>query len=370
MPELLAAASILVAIAGGVSLLLALPAVALAETLGESDAASRARTWLAALILPAVAGAIAAVWALSLQAQGLAASPHLGGQRPHLCLLPLLNAPAGAYRLRIFPWFALALVALGGLRLILGAFTSHLLRRLVLVSGAPLAQSRDGAAGAHLLRARADLLAVHLAAPTSFCAGLLRPVAVVSSALVGRLDPEHLQAVAAHELAHVRRRDNLAGLLADACMALLVFLPTTHYFRQQWRAASEAAADDAALGIGVHRQALCEALEQVERARQRRSPERPSLIALLIPPPATTTQRIRRLVAQGATAAWEEAACGDVLPQEGAWPDPHDTGLRRALPWVAFAVGVVAAALLVLVSRQSVEDSLYCAAEQITKAAR
>ena len=64
------------------------------------------------------------------------ASPHLGGQRPHLCLLPLFNAPAGAYRLRVFCWFALALVALAALRLISGAFSSHLLRRLVVASGA------------------------------------------------------------------------------------------------------------------------------------------------------------------------------------------------------------------------------------------
>lgn len=370
MPELLAAASILVAIAGALSLLLALPAVALAETLGESDAAGRARTWLAALILPVVAGGAAAAWALALNAQGLTASPHLGGQRPHLCLLPLLNAPAGAYRLRVFSWFALALVALGALRLVFGALTSHILRRLVLVSGAPLAQSLDGAADTPLFQGRADLLAVALAAPTSFCAGLLRPVAVISSALMGRLDPQHLQAVAAHELAHVRRRDNLAGLLADACMALLIFLPTTHYYRQQWRAAAEAAADDVALAIGVGRQALREALEEVERARHRRSPQRPSLISLLIPPLATTTQRIRRLIAEGATAAWEEAACGDVLPHERAQPGPREARLRRALPWVALAVGAAAVALLLLASRQSVEDSLYCAAQQLTRAAR
>ena len=79
MPELLAAASILVAMAGAVSLLLALPAAAVAETAGEADAASRARTWLAVLILPPLAGVLAAVWALSLHAQGLVASPHLGG---------------------------------------------------------------------------------------------------------------------------------------------------------------------------------------------------------------------------------------------------------------------------------------------------
>ena len=56
MPQLLAGAGILVATAGAVSLLLLLPAMALAETAGERNAAGRAGIWLAALLLPPAAG--------------------------------------------------------------------------------------------------------------------------------------------------------------------------------------------------------------------------------------------------------------------------------------------------------------------------
>ncbi len=380
MPELLAAASILVAIAGALSLLLALPAVALVETVGEADAASRARTWLAALILPPIAGGIAACWALILHAQGLMASPHLGGQRPHLCLLPLFNAPAGAYRLRVFCWFALALVALAALRLISGAFSSHLLRRLVVASGAifhgngphedPATAGDEAGPSSLTSRASDDLLAVELMVPTSFCAGLLRPLAVISSALLDSLGAEHLRAIAAHELGHARRRDNLAGLIADACTALLVLLPTAHFYRQQWRAAAEAAADDQALLSGVGAEALLEALETAERTRHRRQPQRLSLISLLVPPPAITTQRIRRLAGEVRLSRAEGMASGDLPSEARSSAGAREMRWRRALPWIALAVGVGALALLVLVSRQSVEDSLYCAAEQLVKAVR
>ncbi len=392
MPELLAAASILVAIAGALSLLLALPAVALVETVGEADAASRARTWLAALILPPIAGSIAACWALMLHAQGLMASPHLGGQRPHLCLLPLSNAPAGAYRLHMFCWFALALVALAVLRLISGAFTSHLLRRLVVASGAgisdlgpqtsdlgpPTTDQKHGTNDDLAVGRRSEVggrrsdhaLVVDLVVPTSFCAGLLRPVAVISSALLDSLGAEHLRAIIAHELGHATRRDNLAGLIADACTALLVLLPTAHFYRQQWRAAAEAAADDQALLSGVGAEALLEALETAERTRHRRQPQRLSLISLLVPPPATTTQRIRRLAGEARLSSAEGIASGDLPSEARSSAGAREMRWRQVLPWIALAVGVGALALLVLVSRQSVEDSLYCAAEQLIRASR
>jgi Zn-dependent protease with chaperone function len=287
-------------------------------------------------------GLIAAACALWLQAQGLVASPHLGGARPHLCLVPLLQAPAGAYRLRLFAWIALVLVALALVRLIAGAFTSHLLRRLAVASGASPSRpvGREG-----------NVLVVSLGTPTSFCAGLLRPVVVLSSDLLDGLDPGQMGAVAAHELGHARRHDNLAALIADVCTILLAFMPTAHYYRQQWRAASEAAADDAALAGGVPPSALREALEGVQRAQQRRRPGPLSLLSLLIPPPDVSAQRLQRLAAR-----------------EHATPrSASEGGLRRALPWIVFAVGLAAVALFLLVSHQSVQDSLFCAAEQIAR---
>ncbi len=340
MPELLAAAGILVATAGATSLLLALPAVGLSETAGPSHAAHRARIWLAALVLPPLIGLIAAAAALGLYAEGLVASPHMGGQRPHLCLLGIYQAPAGAYRLNAFAWLCLILVALALARLIIGAATSHLLKRLVLSGGAPLPDAAPGCV----------VHEVRLSRPTSFSAGLFRPVIVLSTPLLQSLDAACVNAIIAHERAHCRRRDTLMSLLADASLTLLVLLPTAHYYRRQWLAASETAADDAALAAGVSPDDLRAALQAL-RGDAPRTVATPTLFSLLIPDLPVTDQRLARLAD---------------APDE----QPARTSDTRALFWAALALAVLTAALLLLTSSRSVQDTLFCAAEQLTRAAQ
>ena len=339
MPELLAAASIFVTTAGAVSLLLLLPTVGLAETAGEDDAAGRARAWLAALLVPPLVGLLAAGCALYLHSEGLVASPHLGGQRPHLCLLPVYSSAAGAYRLSVYAWLSLALVVVAVLRLIAGAVSSHLLRRLAAASGARVENAGPGCA----------VYEVGLSRATSFSVGLLRPVVVLSSPLLGALAPESVAAIIAHERAHCRRRDTLASLLADASTALLLPLPTVHYYRAQWRAASEAAADDAALAAGARREHLLDALEALGATRPVAGP--PSLAALLIPTPPVTQQRLRRLMREPG-------------------PQAHDTRPARALLWAIIVAILLFGLAMVLTSTRSVQDSLFCAAEQFTRATR
>jgi len=339
MALLLAGAGMLVATAAAVSLLMALPAAALAEAAGESNAAGRARVWLAALLVPPLAGLAAAIRALLLYAQGLGATPHLGGLRPHLCLLPMVNAPAGAFALRALAWLSLLLIAAAVLRVAAGAISGHLLRRMMIDSGAPLDPA--DAQGP-------PVLAVELRRPVSFTAGLLRPVIVISTALSGRLAPEELRAIIGHERAHARRRDNLLALLADGCATLLLLVPTAWYARRRLRAAIEQAADDEAVVRGVAPEALVGALRAVESAANG-VPRAPTLAALLIPEPAEPAQRRARL--QGEAPA-RSAADG------------------RAHALVATAVGVVLIAVLLLAARQPIEDSLFCAAEQLIAAVR
>lgn len=340
MPHLLAAAGVLVATAGAVSLLMLLPAVALAETFGEGKAARRAQVWLAASLIPPAAGLCAALAALWIHAQGIGASPHLGGQRPHLCLLPLLRAPGGAYRLELFTWIALGLTAFAVLRLMGGAVASHLLRRLVTTAGAPVAGGPPGC----------DLYLVQLSRPTSFNAGLLRPVVVTSTLLRDSLTDEAYDAVIAHERVHCARRDNLRGLVVDACTALLLPLPTVHHYRRQWRAAAEAAADDGALQLGATVEALLVALQALRRSASRPA-SAPSLASLLIPETPITDQRLARLRLAPA--------------------DEHKPGMRDSmvLPGVV-AAAVFLVVLLLLASTRSLQDTLFCAAEQLIRAAR
>ncbi len=341
MAALLAGAGILVATAAAASLLMALPAAALAETAGESNAAGRVRAWLAALVVPALVGLAAAVWALALHSQGTVASPHLGGLRPHLCLLPMLLAPAGAFALRAFAWLSLLLVAAALARIAMGAISGHLLRRMMLDSGAALdVPAQEGP----------TVLAVDLRRLTSFTAGLLRPVIVLSTSLRERLAAEELAAIIAHERAHARRRDNVLGLIADACATLLLLLPTAWYFRRRLRAAVEAAADDAAVAAGITPEALGEALRSVEQAANG-APRVPSLAALLIPEPALPAERRARLESADAEAPPGLLSVG---------------GRGRAL--VVAGIGAALVVVLLLAARRAVEDSLFCAAEQFIAA--
>lgn len=339
MAALMAGAGILVVTAAAVSLLMALPAVALAETAGEANAAGRARVWLVALLIPPLVGGAAALAALALHAQGTLTTPHLGGFRPHLCLLPALNAPAGAFILRAFSWMSLLLTVAALARALAAAISGHLLRRLMVESGVGL----DAA------RAR-DVLAVELGRPVSFTAGLVRPVIVVSRALHQHLGAEELAAIVAHERAHARRRDNLLRLLADAAATLLVFVPSAWYFRRRLRAALEEAADDAAVAAGVAPEALAHALKAVQRTTDD-APRAPSLAALLVPEPALPAERGARLQRLYTRT-----------------PEPAADARLRAL--LVAAIGVAVLAVLVLAARQPVEDSLFCWAEQLIAAAR
>lgn len=338
MAALLAAAAILVITAAAVSLLMALPAVALAETDGPLHAAGRARIWLAALLLPPLTGIAAAVAALSLHAQGTIASPHIGGLRPHLCLLPLLDAPAGTFVLRSLAWLSLLLVIVALLRMLTAATVGHLLRRMVVASGVPM-------------EAAPEALVVELGRPVSFNAGLLRPVVVVSASLRAMLDPEALEAMLAHERAHAVRRDNVLLLIAEVCALLAALSPAAWYARGRLKVATEEAADDATLMAGVQPEAVDRALA-VATGTTAGYPRTPSLTDLLIPSPPLAEHRRMRLA---------QIDSADL---------PASAGRGRLHALLAAGVGVALLVLLAATARLAVEDTLFCAAEQLIAAVR
>ncbi len=335
MTLLLAGAAVMLATAAAVSLLMAMPAAALAETAGKSNAAGRARVWLAALLVPPLTGVAAASWGLALHAQGIGASPHIGGLRPHLCMVPVRSAPSGIFTLRLLAWLALLLIVVALVRVFGSAIRSHVLRRMMVTSGGRLGE-------------RPDELLVELGRPVSFTAGLLRPVVVVATSLADALDDNALQAIVAHERSHARRRDNLQWLAAEGCATLLAPMPTAWYFRAKLREAMEEAADDAALEAGVAPEDLSAALTVAARAADS-GPRAPTLASLLIPHPAQPQQRAARL--------------RTIDP--GRIPEARRKGRRQA--WIAAGLGALLVAVLLLAARQAVEDSLYCAAEQLLR---
>ena len=96
-------------------------------------------------------------------------------------------------------------------------------------------------------------------------AGIWRPMVLVPAALLTGMPPHLLDALLAHELAHIRRHDYLLNLLQNAIEALLFFHPAVWWISRGVRLEREHIADDfAARQLGEPRR-LALALSELER---------------------------------------------------------------------------------------------------------
>ncbi|MCC6394818.1 MAG: GWxTD domain-containing protein [Bryobacterales bacterium] len=140
-----------------------------------------------------------------------------------------------------------------------------------------------------------------LASPSVY--GWLKPVILAPAAAVAGLTAAQLEAILAHELAHVVRRDYLANLLQMAAETLLFYHPAVWWISARMRKEREYACDEmaaAALGDGV---VLAAALVRLEEYR-----------AQTLLPAATQgalRARVERLLGRNRQprAAWMAPAC-------------------------------------------------------------
>ncbi|MGK5026564.1 M56 family metallopeptidase [Janthinobacterium sp. RB2R34] len=96
-------------------------------------------------------------------------------------------------------------------------------------------------------------------------AGIWRPVVLLPASLVTGMPPELIEALLAHELAHVRRHDYLINLLQNVIESLLFFHPAVWWISRGVRTEREHIADDfAARQLGEPRR-LALALSELER---------------------------------------------------------------------------------------------------------
>lgn len=95
--------------------------------------------------------------------------------------------------------------------------------------------------------------------------GFLRPVILVPAALLARMPAEWVEALLAHELAHIRRHDYLVNLLQRAIEALLFYHPTVWWLSRRIANERELIADRlAAEALGDARR-LALALAELDR---------------------------------------------------------------------------------------------------------
>jgi len=93
--------------------------------------------------------------------------------------------------------------------------------------------------------------------------GILRPALLWPDSISERLDDAHLEAVLAHELAHVRRRDNLAAVVHMFVEAIFWFHPLVWWLGSRLIDERERACDETVLELGSHRQIYAESILKV-----------------------------------------------------------------------------------------------------------
>ncbi len=107
--------------------------------------------------------------------------------------------------------------------------------------------------------------------PVTF--GVLTPVILLPAALIFQLSPAHLEAVIAHELAHVKRNDYLSNLLLSTLEVLFFFHPCYWWMSQTVKELRESAADELALKAGISSKDLANALAEVLQFASQHPPE-------------------------------------------------------------------------------------------------
>ncbi len=175
--------------------------------------------------------------------------------------LCLVNTPAWDYTLGLAIPLVMSITALFGL--VLG------LARLLLMSWVI---ARNHAPAPSELQAFADGLATRLNTPQpsvrvfacnrplALTTGLWKPTILLSTWMVERFDRRELEAVVAHEMAHVSRRDYLVAWLALVLRDAFCYIPASRIAYAQLQREKELACDDLAALETARPMALASAL--------------------------------------------------------------------------------------------------------------
>ncbi|MQA41040.1 M56 family metallopeptidase [Rugamonas aquatica] len=96
-------------------------------------------------------------------------------------------------------------------------------------------------------------------------AGCWRPIVLVPTALVSGMPPDLLEALLAHELAHIKRHDYLVNLIQSAIEIVLFYHPSVWALSRRIRIEREQIADDLAVDMLGQPQRLAKALSELDR---------------------------------------------------------------------------------------------------------
>jgi beta-lactamase regulating signal transducer with metallopeptidase domain len=150
------------------------------------------------------------------------------------------------------------------LRMLLGLLWVRRLSRPGRYSLDPAWQARLDTLAAAMGVARRVTLGVVDELTSPVTAGWLRPVVLVPASLLSGMPPDLLEALLAHELAHVRRFDYLVNLIQSAIEILLFYHPAVWWLSHRIRIEREQIADDLAASTLGEPRRLALALSELD----------------------------------------------------------------------------------------------------------
>lgn len=187
-----------------------------------------------------------------------------------------------------------AWAAIAGLRIALRTSRVRRVRRSLVGTGAGPTPPRVQRIAGHVarrMRVPAPPIAVVADCPGGASAvGIRRPTIVIDRSLAERMDDEELEGVLAHELAHLRRRDNLVALLLGVVRDVFFFVPGGRWALRQLHTERELAADQCAVRVTHRPGALASGLLKVIDAG------RPDAACAALVPSGSLVGRVQHLV--------------------------------------------------------------------------
>ena len=204
-------------------------------------------------------------------------------------------------------------------RLLLGVVGAKRLGRGRLALSGEMARRTAAIAGRLGFRAVPRVFSAK-AAREAVVTGLLRPIVLLPAAWLVEMPPEVLEAVVAHELAHIRRYDLWLNVFQRLVETLLFYHPAVWWLSRRVRLAREMCCDEMAAAATGERVVYATALELA--ARKRLEPAKSLLEVALGVTRMTLLDRVRNilgLAARHEQARWWPAAILTLLVPPAIW---------------------------------------------------
>jgi beta-lactamase regulating signal transducer with metallopeptidase domain len=135
------------------------------------------------------------------------------------------------------------------------------------------------------------LKSIHVDMPMTY--GVWKPVILIPAALFFQLSPVQLEAIIAHELAHIKRHDYLVNLIQSVLEVLFFFHPIFWWINKTAKEQRENACDDLAISMGISPKDLAFGLANVLNYAKNPTPEIAMAAAKTNNP---TLNRIKRIM--------------------------------------------------------------------------